>query len=56
MNLSRIINPSIAASLAALLAALGVEVHNPIWEHVLEIVAIVLAAVGVVLRVWRSAE
>jgi len=49
-----LIDPAFWASLAALLAALGVvELEAQLWQHIIEVVAGVVAIVGMFMA-WRD--
>ncbi|MBO0736557.1 MAG: hypothetical protein J2P48_08315 [Alphaproteobacteria bacterium] len=49
--LTAIRQPSIAACVAALLTAVGVEVQSPAWEHGIEIIAAIIALIGIFLGI-----
>jgi len=46
--------PAIAASVAALLAAIGVNVTDPSWQFVIEIIAMLFAIAGIVTGFMRA--
>jgi hypothetical protein len=47
-------NPAIAANIAALLAAVGVNVYDQSWQFVIEILAMIFAVAGIAVGFWRS--
>jgi len=50
--MARYLTPSAAACLAALLIAIGVEMepYGPLWQHILTVIAAIVALVGFVMR------
>jgi len=46
--------PAIAASVAALLAAIGVNVSDPSWQFVIELIAMAFAVVGIITGFMRA--
>jgi uncharacterized membrane protein len=52
-DMSLIINPALWASLAGLLAAIGVEIPNMLVEHIIEAIAALCGIVGIVFS-WRN--
>ena len=49
-------NPALWASLAALLAALGVELPSGLVDHALELVAALAGIVGIIMASMRRTE
>jgi hypothetical protein len=48
--------PAIAASIAALLAAIGVNVSDSFWQFVIEIIAMLFAIAGIVTGFIRAKQ
>jgi hypothetical protein len=46
--------PSIAAAVAALLAALGFQMSDPLTLHVVEIIAAIIAIAGILLGIAQA--